>query len=73
MRISAQYARQIRTTNKTFIVYTTKISADGLPMLYDMTLTNDLHRHYLSGVNRFKVIDDIRAALQEPEHYNIST
>ena len=73
MKISVQYARQIRTTNKAFVVYTTKISADGTPMLYDMTLTNDLHRHYLSGVNRFKVIDDIRAALQEPEHYSIST
>lgn len=73
MKISAQYARQIRTTNKTFIVYNTKIGTDGLPMLYEMTLTNDLHRHYVSGLNRFKVIDDIMTALQEPEHYNIST
>ena len=73
MKISAQYARQIRTTTKVFVVYTTKISADGMPALYDMTLTNDLHRHYVSGLNRFKVIDDIREALKEPEYYRIIT
>lgn len=73
MKISAQYARQIRATNKTFVVYTTKISADGTPALYDMTLTNDLHRHYVPGLNRFKLIDHIREALKEPEHYRIIT
>tara|TARA_R110000868_G_scaffold296368_1_gene556649 strand:+ start:666 stop:887 length:222 start_codon:yes stop_codon:yes gene_type:complete len=73
MKIAAQYARQIRNTNKAFIVYNTKIGPDGMPALYDMTLTNDLHRHYVSGLNRFKVVDDIREDLQEPEHYSIST